>query len=322
MHWHMPGNSPDKQEHTHWAMIRRIEQTREYVTPMIKALELEGSYHLRQPCNSDKPSPHCPFYPAYPDPGAQRPMSNDTTCQCGSPFTPWVQSMMAGLSPDEFELVVTDAFHDETDSRPTHFAHIWNNCTGMPLPCKLNITTVSQNVYALLDEKIDAGADFISASEIRMKLKSRQAILDVTVHPNGSHALDVKETDPDTLCRDINEYAYLYAKNMVPKDVLARFEEHGTPFVFEDDKSPAVPAGPFWINSPLRFEKDTSNETPVVRVTSTSFVLDMNNPLGKVAPGIVGIHYCKVLSPARAVEWIYIQGLRDQLGYEPIKPHA
>jgi hypothetical protein len=72
--------------------------------------------------------------------------------------------------------------------------------------------------------------------------------------------------------------------------------------VFVVPQAPAIPAGPFWIWAYVDY-------TPVPRVALnvTSyfafFALDAN-PYG------AGNHYCHLLSPARAMEHIYIDALR------------
>lgn len=36
----------------------------------------------------------------------------------------------------------------------------------------------------------------------------------------------------------------------------------------------------------------------------------LRTPYDYWIPGFEGVHYCKLLSPARAMEWIYVDGLR------------
>lgn len=40
----------------------------------------------------------------------------------------------------------------------------------------------------------------------------------------------------------------------------------------------------------------------------------MKTPEVYVVPAASGFHYCKVLSPARAMEWMHVQGLREHMG--------
>jgi hypothetical protein len=41
---------------------------------------------------------------------------------------------------------------------------------------------------------------------------------------------------------------------------------------------------------------------------------ELDSWINKVHPDSGGQHYCKLLSPARAMEWITSEGLRDHLG--------
>lgn len=85
------------------------------------------------------------------------------------------------------------------------------------------------------------------------------------------------------------------------KDALKRFQERGRPLVMMPDKKPVPPAGPWWIWGYLSFADVGS----AVQVTAPYAFYPLNGP----AYG-AGNHYCKLLSPAMALEWIYIDSLR------------
>jgi hypothetical protein len=63
-------------------------------------------------------------------------------------------------------------------------------------------------------------------------------------------------------------------------------------------------AGPCWIWHELEFNESEDGNT--VQVNSPQFGTAVDYPMQKVA----GFHYCKVLSPARVIEWMYVDGLR------------
>jgi hypothetical protein len=66
----------------------------------------------------------------------------------------------------------------------------------------------------------------------------------------------------------------------------------------------AVLLGPCWIWHELEFNPSADGNT--VEVNSPQFGTAVDYPMKKVA----GFHYCKVLSPARVMEWLYVDGLR------------
>ena len=287
---------------------------------MISSLILEGSYRLKPPCNSDLPSPHCPFYPAWPPQKEERKVSKEIDCFCGSPIAQYATNVMAGLDESRFSISVQDAFHKVSEITPIHLPHIWNDCTGSTNNCILNVTTVSENVYDMFDEFVDAGTTYISASEIRMKLKSHQSFLQVTSDPMAIN-LDFNETDPSSKCKEINEKIYQLATDLVEPRRLIFYKKYGIEMAFEQDQSPLLPAGPFWIYAPLKFELKTRNGRTRMMVSSVEFKTSLNTSFKRISDYIPGMHYCKIISPARVLEWIYTDSLRHRLGLsaEPLK---
>ena len=62
--------------------------------------------------------------------------------------------------------------------------------------------------------------------------------------------------------------------------------------------------GPSWIFTSMKYIDNDTKTTLTVRSismkTSTDYWIKAS----------AGFHYCKVLSPARAIEWIYVDSLR------------
>jgi len=98
------------------ALAAALEATAELVDPLIEAMLLEGSWRFDAPCNSDHPSPHCPFYPAWPEQPAARAPSNVTACVCGSAWVEQVAQPHVGDLEGYATYVVRDAFHDVRDT--------------------------------------------------------------------------------------------------------------------------------------------------------------------------------------------------------------
>lgn len=286
--------------------------------PLVDALELEGSEALGKVwCNSDWPTNPTCNYPKYPDfslpfgpaPAPAPPLPPDCIC-----VSAWVMNeaapRIAGVSwqTDLQSLVAADAFHDVSDEHPFHLPHIWSSCASPSPSCTLNVTTLTMPVLGGGSLFPNATSAPLSALEMRAKIKSRQTVWEAAgLKP--SSAIDKNAT----MCREINQAAWDWALAHAEPSVRATFEAHGEPFVMVDDKeAPIGITGPTWIKQELVYKRvggggAAGNKTHV-EVQSWSFVVGESPVKSKAVPD--GMHYCKLLSPARAMEWIYTDGLR------------
>ncbi|CAE7262400.1 unnamed protein product [Symbiodinium pilosum] len=304
-------------------IVEAVKKTGELVEPILAAMHLEGYHNLNPPCNSDYPTNPTCQYAKYPDKsllppaGPPKPMP-PADCTCGSD---WVANtaanMVAGFEKtpaSQTKLVTKDAFHDVSDVRPFHLPHIFEPQPGTacsdPATCVINATTVSMPIYDWKDD-FDVGLWPITASEFRTKFKSREAL------QQAAGLQDVNYTATDELnteiCKSINQAAYDWALKTASSKARDRFLKHGQPYVFvEDKKSGFGITGPTWIHDALSFTPSQDKKT--VAVQSHYFPLKNKN-LGDVSfVQTVGYHYCKLLSPARAMEWIYVDGLKEFYG--------
>lgn len=163
------------------------------------------------------------------------------------------------------------------------------------------------NGYAIIEEeklgvmqkRADDGADYTSAIEIATKMVSRQKVFSESSNPSPDN-LDGKNQ-----CQAINQKAYDFALSSIKgTSALARYQQKGIKMVMVEDKKPTPAIGPFWIWSYLTstLTKDTP---PVLQVQSFyAFYSLSSNPYG------AGNHYCKLLSPARVLEWVYVDSVR------------
>ena len=259
-------------------LVQAVEDTGMFIQPLLKAYEREGFYHFIPPCYDQTPS---------------------SNCTVGCPWTETGQQIMGGL--DAAQIHVEDAFHPVDQINPVHLPHVLNNCSANQTGCVLDVTTVSQNIYGVLDS-LDTAFFETSATEIRAKMKSRQAIMEATGHTN----VDFNKTDGGSLCKLINQAAYEWALSISGNKTVQRFQKFGEPMVMGEDEGP-YNVGPLWIWNPLKYKqtKDSSGEK-ILLVQSVM----MRTPIPYVIPVSAGFHYCKLLSPARAIEWIYVDGLR------------
>lgn len=256
---------------------KSVEATGKFIQPLLDAYLLEGFYHFVHPCYDEKPSRNC-------------------TVGCG--WTGVAQQIMGG---DRARIFAVDAFHPVDQINPIHLPHIHNNCSLNQKDCVLNITTVSQNTYNLLDS-LDTAFFETSANQIEAKLKSRQSVMEAIGYTN----VDFNTTDGSSLCKLINQAAYDWALNATNPKTIARFDKFGVPMVMGEDLGP-YNIGPLWIWNPLKFENtENSSGEKILLVRSVM----LRTPTQYFIPLSAGFHYCKLLSPARAIEWIYVDGLR------------
>ncbi|UJR31384.1 hypothetical protein I4U23_018878 [Adineta vaga] len=256
-----------------------LEQTKNFSQPYLDALNLEGFYHFLPPCYNQ---------------------TNDN-CQIGSPWSTYAQKIMSGLN-DTIQLNISDQFHI-VYKIPEHFPHLDNNCSSIkPLNnCILNVHTVTQNIYDLTDQ-FDTGETHTSAEEMRVKMISRQVLLEAA---DGKEH-DFNQTDNQSLCGLINQHALDWALENAGYGSKERYEKKGKKMLIGDDIGP-LNAGPLWIWTPLKYDLGTDSQgRSVVTVRSPTLRLPKDYPVSTVA----GFHYCKLLSPARALEWIYIDSVK------------
>jgi len=256
-----------------------VEATGSFVKPLVTAYQMEGFYNFLPPCYDQTPGPHC------------------TT---GCPWTEQAQVMMGGLLEGP-QLVDKDAFHPVYQIDPVHLPHVTNNCSSPDASCTLHSVTVSQNKYEDFDE-LDTASTYTSAKEIRAKLKSRQTVMQAAGMKNVSFNI----SDAPSICKQINQQSYNWALNNAGTKSYNRYISFGEYMTMGEDLGP-YNAGPEWSWSPLKFT-ETKNSTggDVLEVKAVM----LKTPTVYYINAAAGMHYCKLLSPARVMEWIYVDGLR------------
>jgi len=153
-----------------------------------------------------------------------------------------------------------------------------------PVPCEsVRVTTYSHNRHygGFTDH------DSLVSTEV-MKAKFRIAD-DVLKHL----CIDY---DKRWQCKDINENAFQLARSVSSAKALERYDRDGIKFIFTDDHQ--TPWGPGWLYD-RGLEYNKVNETHT-NVTSTSLI----------SPVAFKTHYCDLMTPYRALEWIYIGGVK------------
>jgi len=162
-------------------------------------------------------------------------------------------------------------------------------------------------------DRFDTGFVATSAEELGTKLASRQCTL---ILGAGQANASFSEDDPD-FCAMANERAYRWALEAASSAARGRFAASGRGLTFGRDIPKS--GGPLFLDARLQFNEKTSpaGET-VVEVSAPMVKTEIDYwrrhfgplPRPSVLPDPGCFHYCKLLSPARAMEWIYVDALR------------
>ena len=207
-------------------------------------------------------------------------------------------------------------------------------CSG-PEACTLKSNTVTQLWYETGSEfdiwristgnsNADTGFYPISAAEMKSKMKSRQAIqqaANVTDAVSEKSSFEDLDGNANGNCAEINAAALQWASDKAIERTRARYEKYGQKMVSstEGDKKVCA-AGPCWIWSSLEYEGRGKDGD--VTLVPPAFPFKNNNPFPcdekkypvddrkVVLPCTAGMHYCKLVSPARVMEWMMVDSLR------------
>ena len=261
------------------------EESAELLQPLIDAMFMEGSESLKPPCyTSELVSPE------------------DPTCMARSGWVPEAQRIMGGDLSENISVHTTDNFHRVYSVTPVHLPTIKNTCDGTE-KCTLDTITVSMNFYNPLDT-FDTGLQPIGSVEMKAKLMSRQAMQRAA----GNKDADFHETDEvGQRCAEINQKSLEWALAHSSEKAVDRYNRLGKKLVMGDDEGP-YNAGPLWIWKYQSYEDNADKTETTVQAPM------MRTPVDYAVQAAAGFHYCKLLSPFRAMEWIYVDALYDRDG--------
>lgn len=264
-----------------------------WLQPLIAALGMEGYNGFKPACYDT----------------AETNSRTDPLC---TPYSPWIQdhvnALMAGEpdAPVRFTLTALDSFHrsytyNPFAKPPVHVPQIHAVCDP-PQPCRVSATSVTQALYGVFTA-LDTGFFPIAAYSLRCKLNSRQSFWS----QGGAADPDFTHTDGPSRGQLINEASFCKSLEEADASTRQRFEALGQPMRLQPDTlRPAV--GPLWIWSYPRYRYLQEDGSQVYGVSCTV----MKTPLDYPIAAARGFHYCQLLSPAAAMEWIYIDGLRQK----------
>lgn len=325
----------------------RVQESTKFTQPIVDAFKMEGYFQYLPPCYCETKDEY-----GYSEYGT---CESTAACNGGTPWTgQYAQPLMGAYKG--LTIKATDSIHIVTEEKPScHLPHIhesqvrhnepnWANpgsteekyqdlyppLCDSPEGCTLTLNTITEPYYENSGEfdiwrihfsvnSFDTGYLPISATQLKTKLKSRQAVWQAAGVKNATLAetdttVDKGGTGGDR-CREINDAALSWAQQHVPAKTLDRYMAHGQQLVTIPDAYAVCPGGPCWIWDPEKFKKDDENN--VATIAAVAFTEPNSNPFpcgeGKTLPCPAGMHYCMLFSPARAVEWMYVDGLRNKL---------
>ena len=320
----------------------RVQEAKSFLQPIVDSLLMEGYEAFLPPCMCEDKDEYGGLQYAT--------CESKPHCNGGVRWTgEFSQQIMAGLKEPAKESAVAglsmhavDSIHLVTEEKPScHLPHIHGNPVDNLNPgngkappicenhkgCTLELNTVTQPVYDNSGQVdiwraefsvpwIDTGYLPISANELKTKLKSRQAVWEAAGLKNVSYVesdVSIAKGGKGDRCAEINQAAIDWALSKLPSKTRRRYEKYGQQLLVGEDAGTCA-AGPCWIWDSMKFEKDDDKNVVVVKgvefgsENKNKFPCGENGPL----PCAAGFHYCKLLSPARALEWMYVDGLKNK----------
>ena len=122
--------------------------------------------------------------------------------------------------------------------------------------------------------------------------------------------VDFNTSDGYSVCKLINQASYNWALGLASNHSLQRFLKYGVPFIMGNDEGP-YNVFPEWVYYPLEYKKNKSADGKDVVIVKSPILRTPKDFFLKIS---AGFHFCKVLSPARVMEWVYVDGLREYYG--------
>jgi len=256
-----------------------IADTKKFAQPVIAAYEKEGARYWNAPAQ-------------YGGPNEKDCVSG--VCNTVSQAAKDAQIVIAGDIPGW----TVQASNNYADFSQTSQPQITSYATSK----SLNVATSAQGYWDLLDSTLDGGSTVTSANELDTKLASRQCIL--VKGANYVKSSVPFSVDDQSFCSIANANTYKWALSTAETATRSRFNTYGTKYEFGADVTKSSEF--LFKEAALQYNnaKDSAGNK-IVSVDAPSYKTSIDaNPACN--------HYCKLLSPARAMEWIYVDSLRDK----------
>lgn len=262
--------------------------TDDLIEPLVEAMAQEGYYQMKPACydsaeiNPDKP-----------------------TCLAGSPWVGKGHDIMGDakhFKNPNVKMDGHDEFHRASSLFPFHHPEVVGNCSLTDTDCSFKPYSITENVYESLNDFTEPKAFRVSAWEMRTKYLSRQVLKISSGESDADfHANDEVEQN----CAEVNQAAVEWALNQVPEKTKQRYLQDGQIMVQTDDRPQQN--GGLWIIQGLQYtDKEVDGvEKAQIEISSLAYKMKVDFIISIFA----GDHYCKLLSPFKAMEWIYVDSL-------------
>lgn len=341
----------------YWKILsKRVEDSIKFAQPIIDAFLLEGNYNYNRPCYCETKdefgglqfgtcvsSPSCNGGSDWTSLYAQPIMGKAdgvtvknvdsihiVTEENPSCHLPHIHSSQYRAN----EIPWGNPGNIQKDEKTTDWNPYVPPLCDKPKGCVLSLTSVTEPIYDNSGEidifrfhfqlnTFDTGNLPLAANEMKTKLKSRESVWQAAGFTNVSSVvtdMPVDKKGNHEPCGEIIQAAIDWAMKKVPSKTRGRFEKYGQQFIVGPDIEAVCGGGPCWIWDPIKFNKDDKANTVTVQSVYT-FESNKNPfPCGeeKTIPCPTGFHYCKLFSPAKAIEWIYVDGLKNKLSTKEI----
>ena len=147
-----------------------------------------------------------------------------------------------------------------------------------------------------------AGMCITPAQEIGCKMASADRVAQQL-------GLSSEQYDGTMTCADMNQYAIdlaeqILGESSVGQKTLKRFQQRGRRICLGKDFTPTGNIGPLFIKEKIKVKDDSKNHC-------LSVESEREGPTGLHSLIFPGIHYCKLLSPARVIEYYMTDSLKD-----------
>lgn len=256
------------------------------LAPLIKAIEMEGSYIMKDACYSSDDV---------------NPPSN--TCLHGSPWVAEhaVNILVGSFDNSKISIAVDDNFHRTSTVYPYHHPHITQDCANSGSnSCVIQSVSNTMLIYDDLKENKNVRTA-ISAKDMRAKMKSAQAY-QIAAGMDVDHKEDFQRLDEQgDECQRINQAAFDWALSNSSKKARNHYQSVGEPMVMVADT--IQENGGLWIEEGLKLKE--AKDKSEMDVSGVGCPISQDN----LVEMFQGMHYCKLLSPFRAMEWIYVDSL-------------